>query len=115
MNLPPHIDVIAHRYTITDNAKEFEKWIKENGDPGVRGFCCHASQKIIIDPRAPLSLKRDILLHEIHHAVWVACGMAINDMTGLDHETIVSRETPILLDVLRRNPDVTQYLLDDAY
>jgi len=41
--------------------------------------------------------------------------MAGMNNNKLDEESVITRETPILLDVLRRNPNVTQYLLDDAY
>jgi len=55
------------------------------------------SSEILIDDGLKGPGLAETLLHEILHAVHVTCNL----QTGVDEEDIVSRLTPILLDVIR--------------
>lgn len=56
---------------------------------------------------------REVLLHEIQHAIWSFIGLIDHTGAELDdqEEYLITMTTPILLQVLRANPDVCKYLL----
>lgn len=64
-------------------------------------------------PTSPPAAVAETLLHEILHCVTESAG--INAELGeAEEEKLVRRVAPLLLDVLRRNPDLVAYLTGGA-
>ncbi len=56
--------------------------------------------------------ERDTLMHETLHAIFALTGLDL-EQDDAKTESMISRLSPALLDVLRSNPTFTQHLLDD--
>ena len=78
----------------------------------VLGSTDHDQLVIVIDGRAPGGVRRDTLLHELLHVVTEITGLHFKWGDERDEE-IVRRLSPILLELLRRNPDAVAYLMDN--
>lgn len=70
------------------------------------GFIDYRAQKIVLADDAEVERRRITLLHEVLHA----CTEQVNLKDNDDEETFVSRVSPLLLQVLRENPDLVAYL-----
>jgi hypothetical protein len=57
-------------------------------------------------------LEREVLMHEILHAICFTSGLT-GKLDTSQEEDIVSTLSPYLLDILRNNKQVTQFLLED--
>lgn len=55
---------------------------------------------------------RELLMHELLHACWYVAGLFATDLRKLDdvEEDIVRVTSPVMLQVLRDNPDLMAYL-----
>lgn len=69
------------------------------------GKADHAGQRLIVSEGQGAHQERDTLLHEVLHI----CGLMIGH--ELDEHQVAS-VTPVLLDVLRSNPEVVAYLTE---
>ena len=80
-----------------------------NGD--ACGACDMQSMVIAVDPGKAEDYARATLLHEILHACIRSSDPTLDD----EHEeTVVAAITGPLLSMLRDNPEVVDYLMDDA-
>lgn len=80
-----------------------------NGD--ACGACDMESMSIAVDPGKHEDYARATLLHEILHACIRSSDPTLDD----EHEeTVVAAMTGPLLSMLRDNPDIVEYLMDDA-
>jgi len=73
------------------------------------------AQNIWIDRQTGPDQLRETVLHEVLHTVWGLAGLQMDiDDVGEDSqgEKIINRVTPLLLDVLRRNPRLVAYLTE---
>jgi hypothetical protein len=73
------------------------------------GYCEYKAAQITVAPDADELQQRVSLLHEVFHAILSHLG--INPFNNEDVVTPVAGE---LLDVLRRNPKMVDYLMDGA-
>lgn len=101
-NKPPkYIYIGPYRYVISASNKL--------GEPDdLDGMTDTSRGKIILRKRLSFTRKRETLLHEILHAVWDVCALK-ND----NEEDMVTRIAPILLDTLRRNLDLVDWLVEE--
>lgn len=65
-------------------------------------------QRILIAERLAERQERDTLLHEVLHGLFGLVGLISDDS---EEERIVGTLTPLLLDTLRRNPQLVEYLV----
>ena len=73
------------------------------------GMTDKRSCTIWINPHADPQYQREALLHELSHAVQFVAGLPnLGLVAGEDY---ITRSTPLLLDMLRRNKAVAAYLL----
>lgn len=72
------------------------------------GHYVEDARKIVVRPGLPADKEREVLLHEVLHAVVTAANLGWEDDS--DEERIVRSMTGPLLDVLRRNPALVKYL-----
>jgi|688.fasta_scaffold478306_2 hypothetical protein len=79
------------------------------------GFMSIHEQTIFIDPELQGDINIDTLLHEILHAIFEVVGLK-NHFEEKEEEQIIAAMSPTLLDTLRRNVEVTDYILgrDDS-
>lgn len=74
----------------------------------VMGETLLASLTIRVDPTMHEDVARETLMHEVLHACYKTAGI---DSTVALEEQIVSGVSPLLLDALRRSPNLAEYLL----
>jgi hypothetical protein len=63
-------------------------------------------------PAAGFYQERDTMMHEVMHAVLSVTAID-TEMDDEKAELMVSRLTPAILDTLRRNPHLVQYLMEE--
>ena len=105
---PDRVHVGPHQYDLVYDKEAINRYSVERGDPCV-GQCDSSDLLIIIDPEQAESQIRDTLLHEVLHACCDLIGLSCD----VDHdieEKIILRLAPILLLVLRDNPELVTYL-----
>ena len=117
--MPEFVDVGPYTIPIINDASEMKRERREYNDPGIQGLFRSTPHVIILDPDTDLSRQRSILLHEVRHAVWAYLSMDLDVNTPTEkatytEEEVIRRETPALLDTLRRNPDLVQFIMDTA-
>lgn len=107
--IPDHVDVGPYCYTITVDELARHR-AQESAQTILLGHTNHDDLTVIINEKMSASLARETLLHEMLHTV--------NEVTGLrakwgnaKEERIVRRTSPILLELLRRNPGLVAYLM----
>lgn len=71
------------------------------------GLTRHSSLEILVDPDLASTEERETVLHEVLHALF-----SLTRMSGEDEEETISRLSPVLLDLLRRNPRLIAYLVE---
>lgn len=65
---------------------------------------------ITVRPDLPPDMEAETVTHELLHALTAMTGIN-SDLDADAEEALVTRLSPALLDTLRRNPDLTRYLL----
>lgn len=72
------------------------------------GMCDRASTVILLAETTSHQKQREVLLHEVLHAIYGVTGLHHKD--GAPEELVVTDLSPTLLSVLRDNPDLVAYL-----
>lgn len=105
--MPEHIQVAAFRYAVVfDQAAMDRMRVEEKSD--AYGFTDHLKLRIVVaTDRAP-DQQVDTLLHEVQHCVHYAVSVGHKDK--LTAEELIGRANTVLLDTLRRNPGLVEYL-----
>lgn len=106
--LPTEIIVGPFVYTVSTDENEMLRTCREERTD-LLGFSDHRLLRILIRPDQADGMARDTMLHEIVHVVASVSGLA-EDWGSEREEQIVQRMTPLLLDVLRRNPKLVAHL-----
>lgn len=65
--------------------------------------------EIMIDDRLPVSRQKDVLIHELFHAIWSFA--ALRNAGELTEELVVDAMSAPWLHVLRVNPDLVAFLI----
>ena len=73
------------------------------------GRCDPNRLEIHLDRNTAPGVQRETLLHELIHAVMDLAGLS-QELADEAEEMYVRRISPVLLDVLRRNPKLVQFL-----
>jgi hypothetical protein len=109
MHLPPAIVIGPYTYPIVSDDGELIRY-EHKAKTLVWGAMQYIEHRILIDPNMCAEKTAVTLLHEVMHGC--------NDLAGnadLDNEErIVRALAPILLDTLRRNPELIRVLIGDA-
>lgn len=107
--LPKTIVVGPFDYTITVDTDAINvKQVEERSM--LYGCTSRQRGEIHLHPDNSPSVMRETFLHEVLHTVTNVAGLDA-ELATEDEERFVRRVSPILLDVLRRNPKAVQYLL----
>lgn len=111
MKHPAQIVVGPVVYTVSSKPSDVDAAIvaavKSQGQPDFYGVTNHPNLTITLNPEQADGQLRDTVLHEVLHTVTTIASL---ELSGKEEEEFVSRISPILLDVLRRNPALVEYL-----
>ena len=108
---PKAVQVGPYRYTVECDQAAIDRAGQEMGG-NLAGHANHAALRIDLAPDLARDYEAETLLHEVLHGVFCVTGIG-RDFRDAE-EPIVARMAPMLLDVLRRNPDLVAYLVADA-
>jgi hypothetical protein len=109
--LPDHVDVGPFRYTITSDELTRHR-AQEVAQTIILGETDHDRLTIILNETMQPGLARETLMHECLHVVTEVCGLRRKWGNAKD-ERIIRRLSPLLLELLRRNPDIVSYLMGE--
>lgn len=74
------------------------------------GFTSTNEQCIFVDPDLEEDMKAETLLHEILHGICEATGISCS-FDEKEEETFIATISPLLLDVLRVNEEILDYMI----
>lgn len=104
--LPSSIQVGPYRFTIIEDEATYNRKVVED-DANTWGTIEYGRLRIILNPNQAPDHKRVTLLHELLHGV-----EDISDQAHDNTEKVIRQLAAPLLDVLRRNPELVAYLLE---
>ena len=107
--LPKMVKVGPYKYSIVTDRTKCRNASKKK-DKYLWGETSPVYQTIYLNPDQGADSKADTLLHELLHAVWYHQGMREHKIES--EEQIVATLAPGILDVLRRNPKIVEYLVN---
>lgn len=103
MTLPPTIRIGLYEYAVSEVPE------LRNGEKGVWGLISHQRHTIEIEGDTPLRHKQYLLWHEMLHSMLAQAGLH-----GIDlEEPIVIALGHAIVGMLRNNPDVITFTLED--
>lgn len=105
VKVPKAVTVLGHRYRI-DSSKKVRKALRRDE---VNGYCFPDALLIEIDRSRPRGVQRRTVLHEVLHACW-----GVTSLPDKHEEDVITTLSPILLDALRRSPEVVAFLMDGS-
>ena len=109
MSEPPAMPSVV-RIGIHDYAVSHDDVVLADDNLNMLGMCLGDSLSIFVKGEMPLSKEQEVLLHETLHGVVDQAGLDFDHRASVC-EAFVNRMTPLLLDTLRRNPALLEYLL----
>lgn len=110
--LPPKdIQIGPYHFTTVLDKAEWDKAVKDHGDADLFGLMVDANQQILADPDQADDMLADTILHEVLHAIFMTAGS--RERKKFSEEQMICLISPMLLDTLRRNPDLVTFLLGD--
>lgn len=112
MTIPQYVQVGPIRYKVDCTDAAVFKIRAEHQNRALLGEADHTQQVITVCPQQGGDQIRDTLLHETLHAVWFVSG--IGTSTELSEELVVSMMCSLLLDTIRRNPELMGYLVQEG-
>lgn len=105
--LPSIVQVGPFRYTVECDEPSMNRAIVEEKQ-GLFGRADHKTLRIVIHPDMAADMLAETLLHELVHAVFASVGLDLR--LSETEEDVVRSFAPLLLDTLRRNPQLVAYL-----
>jgi len=102
--LPDYVLIGPYRYSIV-----LVERVKPRGSERI-GRIMFRKLRIEVSNKVSVGRQQETLLHEILHGLWETVGLADGEKTS--DESVIKALSPLLLDTLRRNPDVLAYLLE---
>jgi hypothetical protein len=104
---PSRITVGPFPFVVLTDPKQVAK-VRRRARDGRLGETDTTQLQIMVDAELPSAQVRDTVPHEVLHAVtWTVGGWRKGD----DEDGYIGRVTSILLDTLRRNPELVAYLM----
>ena len=108
---PTYVDVGPHRYRVRFDEAHMDRERTKANESGLDGQVTYSTATITIDPDGAPSYQREVLLHELLHAVL--------SLTGGNHfppkasvDDVLTRIDGALLDTMQRNPHVVAWLVE---
>jgi hypothetical protein len=104
---PASVELVGQRFTIEVVPETDRALVPKSVDMPMVGNIRVASQRIVMADDLGIDQERDTLVHEILHGLVRVIGLNLRDSL---EERIVGTLSPVLLDLLRSNPEVVAYL-----
>ncbi len=108
MRLPEHVQIGPYRYRIVADEHAINRERVKYNHVRRIGEMNYATMTITIDPDMAPDALCDTLLHEVLHCINVANGLPEENLT---EEHVVETMSAGVLDFLRRNPELLEFLL----
>lgn len=108
---PSSVAVGPFRYRVSLDSQEMLRMCRSQRTD-LLGNCDQRSLTILVEPDQAAGQMADTMMHEVLHAVVDMVGLG-SEWGSEKEEAVVTRLSPALLDVLRRNPELVAYLLDE--
>lgn len=105
--IPDTVEVGPLVYALITDELELRR--REAGAEPLRGECSTDRLRIVLDVELPIARIRQVVLHELLHAVYESTGLGA-ELGDKAEEAQIARLTNPLLDLLRRNPTLVAYL-----
>lgn len=109
--VPKSVQIGPYTYEIILDSKKLDEIKLKENDGDLCGYVNHKKQKITIDPKQGPDMLADTLLHEMFHAI-LSSGFPDEELSN--EERIVGVLATTTLDTLRRNPKVTEFILNGS-
>ena len=110
--LPNFIYVGPHKYFVETSKSALMEKMVEQKTSGLMGHVSTGQATIYINTDYAPTQQRDTLLHEVLHAIVYDTALHL-DWDSVREEEVVSRLTPAILNVLRRNPELVECLMEN--
>jgi hypothetical protein len=114
---PDHVKVGHMTFTIEYVTEQ--EWLETyNGYEEDGGLTFHNWAKIVIRlvPRITDQVIREVLVHEVLHAIWSVSMLShwAGELTAeKTEEGIIQAQSPMIVGVLKENPEFLAYIIDD--
>lgn len=108
MPVPKKVRVAPYEYTVEAHHQLSEL-------AGAAGGCISDSERIVYDPVGGPVVVREVVLHELLHAIWSQTYLKRkfpDDGTDSKGEAIIGELAPRLLSLLRDNPKLVAWLTE---
>jgi hypothetical protein len=106
MILPKKIDILGKRYSVKRDDTLMD-------DGTASGLCKPWKCEIRVGIGLDKQQKRDTLLHEAMHGIFSETALTMDFKDDDDEERIIRRMATGLLQVLRANPELVAYILEE--
>jgi hypothetical protein len=100
--VPRHVTLGAHRIRISTDPSLAER--------GANGETYRESLEVRIFDRLAPTIEREVVIHELLHAAWHQTGLRSPGPTADLEEEIIGSLAPLVLELLRRNRPLVDYL-----
>lgn len=111
VRLPASVKVGPFDYSVVVGGKAWDEARLKENDADLIGHHSPSTLTISMQPGLVAGAQREVMLHEVMHACFNAVGQPLKDD---DEEDAVRALACGLLAVLRDNPPLVAYLLDEA-
>jgi hypothetical protein len=112
--MPTEVHIAHATWGVLCNAKATAASRKESKEKWLAGFCDSNKLAITIAHDLPVQVQQDTLLHEVMHAVYFTVGNPLHTKFKAHGDAVeelgVASLAPLLLGVIRDNPDLIDYL-----
>lgn len=103
---PPACVLIGHAYFNI----QFDPHLNEDSE--AVGLTGPETQRILIDPKLGPDVERETVLHECLHGIYFQAGLRLEQWSrDKIEEKIIWSMAPRILELLKDNPELTEYLL----
>lgn len=106
--MPKRIHIGSLTYRVTTDKASVDAACREEGTD-LYGRTHHGRLTIALDPTTTDPKQREVLLHEALHCLTEKAGITA-ELGAQQEEKLVDRIAPLLLDLLRTNPALVDYL-----
>lgn len=110
--LPETIDAGPYTFEVSTDESDFLRMCRQMR-ADLYGATDFPNLRIIISADVAPAKQRNTILHELLHVV-IDTTNADENLDGEAEEALVQRLSPLLLDTLRRNPQLVTFLMDGA-
>jgi hypothetical protein len=107
---PDYVDIGPMRYRIHADRTKIDRERVDARESGMAAQITYSAGRIVLDDTHRMTYQKRSLLHEIMHGCLESVGF--DQASKVSAETLIDHLDGTLLDVLQRNPQVTNWLVE---